>query len=610
MSPVGESESGLGVPGEGMGEDTSGEILAEDEWESDSSTTASLGEEDAGSNIEQMVVEVGESSGSSEGVMVADTSKHQTPDSNATSSVSKSVPLPGHNTQVPKLPRYVLSIPEKVLVGETAASRRKFARKHFSLFGAVISVRHVHSNQADDDDVEVEYATSAFLERALLKEVVSGVYPTRVTGQLDPLAPTATVKVLGIPHEATSQDLRNAMVHYGTIQSVRLTPTLSGAGMVGYVSFRTALSGKAALDAGYSFLGKERIRVVHPAVTKELEGSAPCFQLKLTNLPPNATDWELRGIMDVIHATNWHIPRIPRAGMTHLRCHHALVDFADSATCEQASKTSVHLRGHHLLWYQPLVATCYKCGRHGHFQVSCPSLIQTDKGIHPSTRRAGISYAAAANPQPANRTQPVLQFMHTDQVADTAMSTPNDALGSAQANAARLDTLETQIVTLSKCVQVLIERFDTITKSVSAIEEAVGTIASHAPMVPQARSTVKSADRVSVTPGTNTLSPEPRFATKMPAIANSHVVVVTDDSSFSTSAPPIISTAPAPQLPSPAISEVDRITGIEGAVKQLTWMMMTLQAQLSPVSLGSGHRGMVLSDTSYPVQAGLHPQYK
>ena len=63
------------------------------------------------------------------------------------------------------------------------------------------------------------------------------MYPTRVTGQLDPLTPTATVKVLGVPHEATSQDLRNAMVHYGPIQGVRLTPTLSGAGMVGYVSY-------------------------------------------------------------------------------------------------------------------------------------------------------------------------------------------------------------------------------------------------------------------------------------------------------------------------------------------------------------------------------------
>jgi hypothetical protein len=53
-----------------------------------------------------------------------------------------------------------------------------FVRKYFSLFGAVIAVRHIHGSQADTDLIEVEFATLAFLERALLKEVVSGVLPT------------------------------------------------------------------------------------------------------------------------------------------------------------------------------------------------------------------------------------------------------------------------------------------------------------------------------------------------------------------------------------------------------------------------------------------------
>ena len=372
----------------------------------------------------------------------------------------------------------------------------------------------------------------------------------------------------------------------------------------------TALSGKAALDAGYSFLGKEHIRVVHPAVTKELEGSASRFQLKLTNLPPNATDWELRGIMDVIHATNWHIPRIPQAGMTHLCCHHALVDFADSATCEQASKTSVHLRGHHLLWYQPSVATCYKCGRHGHFQVLCPSLMQAGKGILPSARRTGVSYAAAANPQPVNRTLLVHQFMHADQVAEMAMLPPDATHVSAQSNTTRLDSLEAQIVTLSKCVQVLVGHFDTIIKNVTAIGEAVGAIASHTPLVPQARSAIGSAGRISVTPDTNNPPPASSFALKMPAVAKPHMSVVTDDSSLLASTPQVTSIAQAPQLPSPVLSEVDRVTGIEGAVKQLTQMMMTFQTQLSSILLGSGHGSIVQSGTSYPVQGGLPLQYQ
>ena len=109
----------------------------------------------------------------------------------------------------------------------------------------------------------------------MLKEVVSGVLPTRVVTQLDLLVPSATVKVLGIPNEATTQYLRDAMVQYGAIRNVHLAPTLSGAGLVGYVVFHTVLSGKAALEAGGTFLGKERVRVVHPGVSKEMEGSSP-----------------------------------------------------------------------------------------------------------------------------------------------------------------------------------------------------------------------------------------------------------------------------------------------------------------------------------------------
>jgi hypothetical protein len=174
----------------------------------------------------------------------------------------------------------------------------------------VVGICHVHGDQVEDGLIEVEYATQVFLERALLEEVADSVFPTWVLPQLGLLTSTATVKILGIPQKTTSQAVRDAMLHYGAIQNVRLTPTLSGAGLVGYVVFHTTLSGKAALEAGYSFLGKERIQVVHPAITKEMESSVPHFQLKLTNLPPNATDWELCGIMSAVHATNWHIPRI------------------------------------------------------------------------------------------------------------------------------------------------------------------------------------------------------------------------------------------------------------------------------------------------------------
>ena len=143
-----------------------------------------------------------------------------------------------------------------------------------------------------------------------MKEVAPGIFPTKVVPSPNFLAPTATEKVLGVPPEAGSQALQEAMVHHGTIRSVCLVPTSTGSGFIGYVVFHSALSGKNTLDAAYGFLGKKCICIVHPAMTKELEKNSTQVQLQLTNLPPNTTDWELQGIMPVVNAINWHIPRI------------------------------------------------------------------------------------------------------------------------------------------------------------------------------------------------------------------------------------------------------------------------------------------------------------
>jgi RNA recognition motif. (a.k.a. RRM, RBD, or RNP domain) len=175
----------------------------------------------------------------------------------------------------PRLPRHLLSVPEGSINGDTAAIRRSNVRKYFSLSGAVIAVRHVRKDQVDDDVFEVEFATEAFLEKALMKEIAPGIFPVRVVPTPDPAAPTSTVKVLGVPPEASTQSLREAMVHHGTVQSVRLTPTKSGIGFVGYVTYQSSASGKEALEARYGFHGKERICIVHPAVTKEMESATP-----------------------------------------------------------------------------------------------------------------------------------------------------------------------------------------------------------------------------------------------------------------------------------------------------------------------------------------------
>ena len=353
----------------------------------------------------------------------------------------------------PRLPKHLLSVPEGSITGDTAAIRHANVRKYFSLSGAVIAVRHVRKDQVDEDVFEVEFATAAFLEKALMKEIAPGIFPIKVVPTPDPAAPTSTVKVLGVPPEACTQSLREAMVHHGTVQSARLTPTKSGVGFIGYVTYQSSASGKEALEARYGFHGKEQIRIVHPAVTKEMESATPRPQLRLTNLPPNTTDWELLSLMTEVQAVNWHVPRIPQEGMTHLHSCFALVEFPNSVICQQVEKMSYQLRGYNLLWYHPSVTTCYRCGGHGHLQASCPVKAKVAQGGRMGACQDGVSYATAVQPV-VNATIQQKSQLHTSSA--TAQPTVLADEYSGQATAAWLDALELQIGILSKSFQVLL----------------------------------------------------------------------------------------------------------------------------------------------------------
>ena len=282
------------------------------------------------------------------------------------------------------------------------------------------------------------------------------------------------MKVLGVPPEASAQSLREAMVHHGTVQSARLTPTKSGAGFVGYVTYQSSASGKDALEAGYGFHGKEQIRIVHPAITKEMESATPRPQLRLTNLPPNTTDWELHSIMTEVQAINWHVPRIPREGMTHLHSCYALVEFPDSVTCQQAAETSYQLRGYKLLWYHPSVITCYRCGGHGHLQASCPVKAKVTQVGCMGAHQDGVSYATAVQPG-VNTTKQQKTQLHTS--SGNAQPAVLDGSYSGQTTTAWLDALELQIGVLSKSFQVLLARIDSVTEAVASVGQAVEVIA-------------------------------------------------------------------------------------------------------------------------------------
>ena len=371
--------------------------------------------------------------------------------------------------------------------------------------------------------------------------------------------------------------------------------------------FHTRLSGKAALESGYSFLGKEQVRIVHPGVTKEMEGATPCFQLCLTNLPLNTTDWELRGIMGAVCAINWHIPRVPREGMTHLHCCYALVDFADAAACEQASIGAYQLRGNSLLWYHPSVTTCYRCGMHGHFQVVCPSMKQGARIQHLSKCRDGVSYAAAAKPGHGVIAQPPLCPHPTSQSLGLD-TTPLSGLPLGDhVYATWIDTLEVQLNLLSSCFQVLLEHFDGVVRVITSIRQSVENIAKCVSVPSVTESGVKSVIVQPVTASARSLNPSGVEAALIPSPVRSVMLASENVEPHPRTASSGLTGIPQSYSSSTIDPGYTHLSSVEGKVQHLSVMMESLFAYLHlPSSSASGHSVIsVPPGTSFPPNASV-----
>ena len=455
----------------------------------------------------------------------------------------------------------------------------------------------------DDDVIEIEFASAAFLEKALKKEIAPGVIPARVVPVISPSTATATVKVLGVPPEASIQSLREALVHHGTIQSAWLLPTVSGTGFIGFVTFLSSASGKAALEASYGFLGKEHIHIVHPAVTREAEDASPRWKLRLTNLPPNTTDWELLGIMTTVKAINWHVPRVPWLGMSHLRCRYALVEFDSSTVCQQVSSASYWLCGHKLLWHHPSVVTCYKCGAHGHLQASCPVKPQVPQVRCTGARQSGVSYANAVQ----SNTGITVQSQAQPQLGTTKIQPV--VLAENYANqittASRLDALESQVNTLSTSFQILLTRLDGMTSAITSVGQAVDAIAARMPVTPQAvpLSNLTGTD----SHGMVVESPILTYASHQShTSADSSVIPSSQgDTTVVAHAPSLHSDGVTPQGGHHLLSENTRIMHLENHITQLSAMLkvLTTQPLVMPYHLPGQPNHLTPSGATYPSQS-------
>ena len=199
-----------------------------------------------------------------------------------------------------------------------------------------------------------------------------------------------------------------------------------------------------------------------------------------------------------VNAVNWHVPRIPKQGMSHLRCCHAMVVFSSTEACQKASESHYQLRRHKLHWYHPSVTTCYKCGEHGHFQASCPYLQKVNQSVQSGMHQEGVSYATIARSQYGQKQVTASQpHLISPQIAqDVSPAAQFSVAGSVYS--ARLDALEAQVELLSKGLQGLTCCFDDVTRAVTSVEQTVNAIASHLSVSLPTTNVVKDVDSMGI----------------------------------------------------------------------------------------------------------------
>jgi hypothetical protein len=184
-----------------------------------------------------------------------------------------------------------------------------------------------------------------------------------------------TIRAWDIPLNVSQQDVRSAFSKYGEIKSIKLqTIGMWQSANIEYtnqeeydkLASRWSIPFKADLIRIYPFLN-----------TKEIKQERSQYALRLINLPPGTTGYDMKTIIRDYKAQTCYIPR----NSDYRRKRFAILSFKDNKDLEKAKQSKVQLGNTELQWLDITTKTCTICSNPQHLARDCPIKEQQSRKI-------------------------------------------------------------------------------------------------------------------------------------------------------------------------------------------------------------------------------------
>jgi RNA recognition motif. (a.k.a. RRM, RBD, or RNP domain) len=224
----------------------------------------------------------------------------------------------------------------------------------------------VEFRSSTDRDSAIEYLISKKIES-------SKFIPNKSVSQIEI---DAGIVIKDIPLGTTINEIRSAASHIGEIKNI--TVSAKGGWQTANINFYQKDEDLNLSDLWSIWIKKDSCRVIPRKAYQETNNIRAQFTVKLTNLLPGCTAFELEQILNETGAKTCFIPR---TRTKYNRMGIAFISFASNVDGENAIDKKYSLRNHKLVWTTTEHKTCNYCHQSDHLIAECQEKFKTKQQI-------------------------------------------------------------------------------------------------------------------------------------------------------------------------------------------------------------------------------------
>jgi RNA recognition motif-containing protein len=266
--------------------------------------------------------------------------------------------------------RYKMQTPLDHLPGNDSTTKIRSLSQALAHLESFTSIR-----TATQDDTKLAVALFGSEKDALKAQKIMLSNDQEITMIPAPIfnpisAKSKTIRVWDIPLNTTKQELNTAFSKYGEIQSISVNTI--GMWQSANIQYTNQEDYNKLVTQWAIPFKADLIRIFPFLNTNEIKEEREQYSLRLSNLPPGTTGYDLKEILKNTHGLTCYIPRT----RNYMRKRMAIISFLTAEHAEAAKDTHVNLGNTILTWHDIEEKLCAVCSSDTHFAKDCEERIK------------------------------------------------------------------------------------------------------------------------------------------------------------------------------------------------------------------------------------------